>query len=40
MLSKQGLLGGDVTGKIQFCEACVKGKQRRVRFSTGQHTSK
>nr|GEW86692.1 retrotransposon protein, putative, Ty1-copia subclass [Tanacetum cinerariifolium] len=35
-----GLLGGDVTGKIQFCEACVKGKQYRVTFSTGQHTSK
>nr|GEW79161.1 retrovirus-related Pol polyprotein from transposon TNT 1-94 [Tanacetum cinerariifolium] len=35
-----GLLGGDVTGKIQFCEACVKGKQRRVKFSTGQHISK
>nr|GEZ12212.1 retrovirus-related Pol polyprotein from transposon TNT 1-94 [Tanacetum cinerariifolium] len=33
VLSKQGLLGGDVTGKIQFCEACVKGKQRRVKFS-------
>nr|GEX86176.1 retrovirus-related Pol polyprotein from transposon TNT 1-94 [Tanacetum cinerariifolium] len=39
-LSKQGLLGGDVTGKIQLCEACVKGKQRRVKFSTSQHTSK
>ncbi|GJZ93812.1 retrovirus-related pol polyprotein from transposon TNT 1-94 [Tanacetum coccineum] len=26
--------------KIQFCEAYVKGKQRRVKFSTGQHTSK
>nr|GEW37174.1 retrovirus-related Pol polyprotein from transposon TNT 1-94 [Tanacetum cinerariifolium] len=35
-----GLLGRDVTSKIQFCEACVKEKQRRVKFSTGQHTSK
>ena len=40
VLSKQGLLGGDVTGKIQFCEACVKGKQRKVKFNIGQHTSK
>nr|GEW60947.1 retrovirus-related Pol polyprotein from transposon TNT 1-94 [Tanacetum cinerariifolium] len=28
MLSKQGLLCRDVTGKIQFCEACVKGKHK------------
>nr|GEU40920.1 retrotransposon protein, putative, Ty1-copia subclass [Tanacetum cinerariifolium] len=35
-----GLLGGDVTGKIQLCEACVKGKQRMIKFSTDQHTSK
>ncbi|GKE13525.1 retrovirus-related pol polyprotein from transposon TNT 1-94 [Tanacetum coccineum] len=40
VLSKQGLLGGNVTSKIQFCEACVKGKQCWVKFSTGQHTSK
>nr|GEZ11199.1 retrotransposon protein, putative, Ty1-copia subclass [Tanacetum cinerariifolium] len=26
-----GLLGGDVTGKIQLCEACVKGKQRMAK---------
>nr|GFC83187.1 retrovirus-related Pol polyprotein from transposon TNT 1-94 [Tanacetum cinerariifolium] len=40
VLSKQALLGGDVTDKTQFYEACVKGKQCRVKFSTGQHTSK
>ena len=40
VLSKQGLLDDDVTGKMKFCEACVKGKQRRVSFGVGIHTSK
>ena len=40
VLSKQGLLGGVTTGKLKFCEACVKGKQRRVKFSSGKHTTK
>nr|KYP40490.1 Retrovirus-related Pol polyprotein from transposon TNT 1-94 [Cajanus cajan] len=39
VLSKQGLLGGAVTGKLKFCESCVMGKQRRLKFSHGKHTS-
>ena len=39
ILSKQGLLDGAETGKLKFCETCVMGKQRRVKFSSGKHTS-
>nr|KYP63829.1 Retrovirus-related Pol polyprotein from transposon TNT 1-94 [Cajanus cajan] len=39
VLSKQGLLGGAVTGKLKFCESCVMGKQRRLKFNHGKHTS-
>nr|GEV97066.1 retrovirus-related Pol polyprotein from transposon TNT 1-94 [Tanacetum cinerariifolium] len=39
-VEQAGFTWWDVTGKIQFCEACVKGKQYRVKFSTCQHTSK
>ena len=39
VLSKQGLLDGAETGKLKFCETCVMGKQRRVKFSSGRHTS-
>ncbi|RVW66143.1 Retrovirus-related Pol polyprotein from transposon TNT 1-94 [Vitis vinifera] len=39
ILSKQGLLSGVETGKLKFCETCVMGKQRRVKFSMGSHTT-
>nr|KYP51415.1 Retrovirus-related Pol polyprotein from transposon TNT 1-94 [Cajanus cajan] len=39
VLSKQGLLGEAVTRKLKFCESCVMGKQRRLKFSHGKHTS-
>ena len=29
VLSKQGLLGGEATRKIKFCEACVRGKRHK-----------
>ena len=32
-LSKRGLLCGQNTGSIGFCEHCVFGKQKRVSFS-------
>nr|GEU42463.1 reverse transcriptase domain-containing protein [Tanacetum cinerariifolium] len=32
--------GDNISVLKWVCEACVKGKQRRVKFSTGQHTSK
>ena len=38
MLSKRGLLKGAETGKLKFCESCVMGKQRRVKFSSDKHT--
>ena len=40
MLSKQGLLGGQKTVKLDFCEDCVFGKQHRVKFSTAIHRTK
>ncbi|RVW35322.1 Retrovirus-related Pol polyprotein from transposon TNT 1-94 [Vitis vinifera] len=39
ILSKQGLISGAETGKLKFCETCVMGKQRRVKFSMGSHTT-
>ncbi|RVW79759.1 Retrovirus-related Pol polyprotein from transposon TNT 1-94 [Vitis vinifera] len=39
ILSKQGLISGAETGKLKFCETCVMGKQRRVKFSRGSHTT-
>ena len=39
VLTKQGLLGGAVTGKLKFCESCVMGKKRRLKFCHGRHTS-
>ncbi|GAV58760.1 gag_pre-integrs domain-containing protein [Cephalotus follicularis] len=36
-LSKRGLLGGNSVGKLDFCEHCIYGKQKRVNFSTGIH---
>jgi len=34
ILSKRGLLGSKGTGKLDFCDHCVCGKQKRVNFST------
>ena len=38
--SRRGLLDGHETCKLQFCEHCIFGKQKRVRFSLGIHKSK
>ena len=34
ILSKKGCLGSAGTGKLDFCEHCVLGKQKKVSFST------
>lgn len=39
-LSKRGLLGGQSTGSMDFCEHCVFGKQKRVSFGTAVHRTK
>ena len=39
-LSRRGLLDGQKTSKLQFCEHCVFGKQKRVRLSSSIHKSK
>ncbi|XP_021300469.1 uncharacterized protein LOC110428874, partial [Herrania umbratica] len=39
-LSKHGLLCGQKTGKLDFCEHCIYGKQHRVKFSTATHRTK
>ena len=40
VLSKRGLLCGEQTTSLDFCEHCVLGKQCRVSFSTGTHSTK
>ncbi|KAK3030464.1 hypothetical protein RJ639_039149 [Escallonia herrerae] len=40
VLSQQALLGSKKTGKLDFCEHCVFGKQCRVKFSLAVHTTK
>lgn len=40
ILSKRGLLCGQSTGKLEFCEHCVFGKQKNVSFSMGTHKTK
>ena len=37
ILSKKDCLGSTGTGKLDFCEHCVFGKQKRVNFSTAKH---
>ena len=37
VLSKQGLLCGQKTRKLDFCKHCVFGKQHKVSFGTGVH---
>ena len=39
-LHKRNLMKGVKTYKLDFCEYCVYGKQHRVSFKTGSHTSK
>ena len=39
-LSRRGLLDGQKTSKLQFCEHCVFRKQKQVRFSSGIHKLK
>jgi len=40
ILTKQGLLKGTKACKLEFCENCVLGKQRRVKFGTAIHNTK
>jgi transposase InsO family protein len=40
ILAKQGLLKGTKTCKLEFCEHCAMGKQRRVEFGTIIHNTK
>ena len=40
VLSKQGLLCGQKTGKLDFCKQCVLGKQHKVSFGTSSHRTK
>ena len=39
MLAMQGLLKGAKTYKLDFCEKCVLGKQKRVKFGTAIHNT-
>ncbi|KAG8489524.1 hypothetical protein CXB51_017540 [Gossypium anomalum] len=39
-LSKRGLLDGQGICKLKFCEHCIFGKQKRVRFTRGIHNTK
>ena len=39
ILVKWGLLQGAKTHKLEFCEHCVMGKQRRVKFGIGIHNT-
>jgi GAG-pre-integrase domain/Integrase core domain len=40
ILSKEDMLFGQSTGKLDFCEDCVFGKQKMISFSTGVHSTK
>lgn len=40
LLSKQGRLGKQGIGKLEFCKHCVFGKQKKVSFSTATHRTK
>ncbi|PKI43781.1 hypothetical protein CRG98_035792 [Punica granatum] len=39
-LSKRGLLCGHKIEKLDLCEHCILGKQRKVKFNTGVHRNK
>jgi hypothetical protein len=38
-LSKRGLLKGYTNNELKFCEHCVFGKHKRVKFNTSVHTT-
>jgi 5'-3' exoribonuclease 2 len=40
VLSKRGLLDGHSISKLDFCEHCVFGKHKSVKFNTATHSSK
>ncbi|KAG8479441.1 hypothetical protein CXB51_029725 [Gossypium anomalum] len=40
ILAKQGLLKGAKACKLKYCEHCVLGKQKRVKFGTAIHNTK
>jgi len=40
LLSKRGLLSGQSTSKLEFCERCLFGKQKRISFNSGLHRTK
>jgi hypothetical protein len=40
LLSKEGLLCGQSTGKLDFCKDCVFGEQKKLSFSTCVHSTK
>jgi len=40
ILSKRDLLGSEGIGKLDFCDHCVFGKQKKVSFSTTRHRTK
>ena len=39
-LNKKGHLGNQCTGKVDFCEHCIFGKQKKVSFSKATHRTK
>ena len=39
MLVKLGLLRGEKIRKLEFCEHCVMGKQRKVKFGIAIHNT-
>ena len=39
ILSKKGSFGDQHLSKLQFCEHCIMGKQKKVSFTKGQHTT-
>ena len=39
-LSRRGLFDGQSTSKLKFCDHCVFGKQKQVKFSKGIHNTK
>ncbi|KAF3680130.1 hypothetical protein FXO38_02446 [Capsicum annuum] len=39
-LRRRGLLDGQSITKLEFCEHCIFGKQKRVRFTKGIHSTK
>mgnify|MGYP001796719694 CR=1 FL=1 len=40
VLNKKGYLGNHCTGKVDFCEHCIFGKQKSVGLSKGIHITK